>query len=144
MNKLNMFLFSLLIAIPVLARDANLMKYVSVLDPVVSTNSTSAAIDVAAYKGNGTIVVDWGISTEATYTGVVTVAHSATSGGTYTTITNLAGTAAVLTETGVGTNQLSTYPVDLGAIRRYIKATVVQENQTNAVGVILVAPMKSE
>ena len=97
MKKLLALLATIVIPVVVFAAgDANQMKYVSILDPVVSTNATSAAIDIAAYKGNGTVIADWGISTATNYAATVTFKHSTTSGGTYTTVTNLAGTAGTL------------------------------------------------
>ena len=144
MKFMTIIIAAVAIAATGFAADANLMKYVSILDPVVSTNATSAAIDVSAYKGNSTIVVDWGISTATNYSGTVTITHATASDGTYATVTNLAGTAASIVKTGTGTNTLSTYQIDSARLRKYIKANVVQSGQTNAVGVIMVAPMKSE
>lgn len=137
-------LAGILLAVPAFAGDANQMSYEPVLAPVVSASVTSAALDVSDYKGNAAIVVNWGISTEAAYTGTVTIATSATSGGTYVTITNLAGTAAVLTQIGAVTNEVDTYQIDLARLSKYVKATLTQVTETNAVGVILVAPMKSD
>jgi len=145
MKKYIMTLLALAL-IPVLsfAGDANQMKYVTILPSVASASATSAALDVAAYKGNSTVVVDWGTSTATNYSATVTFTHCATSGGSYTTVTNLAGTAGVLAKTGAGTGAVATYPIDLGRVHKYVKAAIAQSNETNSVGVILVAPMKSE
>lgn len=143
-NRIAMALVGLVgICSVALATDANLMKYLTLLG-TSSASETGSAVDVSAYKGNATIVINWATGSEATYTGTVTIAHCATSGGTYSTITNLAGVAAVKTCTGIKTNQLDTYAVDLGALHKYVKVTAAHVNATNAVGVVLVAPMKSE
>jgi len=127
-----------------LAADANRMKYVTVLPAVASASVTSAALDVAPYKGNAALLVDWGTSTVSNYAASVTFQHSTTSGGTYTTVTNLAGTAGVLSVAGVATGAVATYPIDLARLNKYVKVVLAQANETNSVGVVLVAPMKSE
>ena len=144
MKKIIILAMSLLIPLAVFAAgDANLMKYVSVLG-AGSVAATNAAVDVTAYKGNSSIVVNWGTASSSSYTGTVTVTHSATSGGTYTTVTNLAGTAGVLTSTGITTNEVDTFAIDLGAVHRYLKLVYAPNTHTNSVSAILVAPMKSE
>jgi hypothetical protein len=126
------------------AADANQMKYLSLLSPVVSASEAGAAIDLASYKGNSTVLVNWGACADTNYVGTVTISHANASTGTYSTVTNTAGTAAVLTASGVGTNVVSTYSIDSARLRKYIKATLTQTPSTNAVGVVFIAPMKSE
>ena len=124
--------------------DANQNSYVSVLSPG-SVASTNAAVDVSAYKGNGTIVVAWGTADAASATGTVTVTTSATSGGVYTTVTNGAGVAGVLTSTGITTNEIDEFAIDLARFNKYIKLVYAPNaTSTNSVGAILVAPMKSQ
>jgi hypothetical protein len=106
---------------------------------------TGSAVDVSAYKGNATIVTTMGgaVNEAAGYTNTVTIQHATASTGTWSTVTNLAGTAA--TETVVGaTGEVDTYPIDLGRLHKYIRAVSVQQNDAGSVGVTLVAPMKSE
>lgn len=124
--------------------DANKNKYLSALD-AGSTYRTNAATDIAAYKGNSTIAVLWGTANDASYTGIVTVTHSTSSTGTYTTVTNLAGTAGTLSCTGITTNEIDTFAIDLGAVHRYLKLTHTGvAHATNSCAAVLVAPMKSE
>ena len=132
-------------ALPVIAfaSDANKMKYQSILLPVASTNATSGAVDISAYKGNATFAGMFSASAlEATAT--ITLSHSTISTGTYVTVTNAAGTACVLTQTGPATNNVLTVPIDLARVHKYVKATVNQVGVTNTVSAFLVAPMKSE
>jgi len=134
-----------LLPIAVVARDANQMKYVGLLQVDDSGSATGPAVDVSAYKGNAAFVVAWGLSSVAEYTGTVSITHCATADGTYTTVTNLAGTAGTLTNTGVTTNKVDTFSCDLSRLHKYVKASLAeQDNETNGVSVIMVAPMKSE
>jgi len=141
----------LIMAAPALfAANANQMKYVNVLPSNGNTGTavtvTSDYVDVAAYKGNAAFVVSFGKGNTNACTNVVTITHCATSGGSYATITNLAGTAAVVTTKDV-VSALTTYPCDLARLNKYIKAsyTTAGANATNtACSVIMVAPMKSE
>ena len=106
---------------------------------------TGSAVDVSAYKGNATIVSAMGgaVNEAAGYTNTVTIQHSANGSTGWATITNLAGTAA--TETVVGaTGEVDTYPIDLSRLHKYVRAVSVQQHDVGSVGVILVAPQKSE
>jgi len=134
--------------------DANLMKYVSILPPNASTNLTvtGATIDIAAYKGNATLIVNTGSASATNNLITVTFQHSIASNfANPATITNLTGTAAVFTEfaddTGVASSaSLQTYPIDLARCKRYVRAiftTTLADNYI-PVSVSLVAPMKSE
>lgn len=127
-----------------IAYDANRMFYVNILPADKETGPTTvtgSAVDVAAYKGNGTFVVNIGDGAAAA-TNVVTITHCATSGGSYTTVTNLAGTAGVITHNGT-TNSLDTFACDLSRLHKYVKAKYTTTGTNSAVSVILVAPMKS-
>lgn len=137
---------ALLVISPLLAiagGDANQNSYVGLLTPT-STPATNAAVGIAAYKGNATIAVLWGTAVGAGHTGTVTITHSTTAGGTYSTVTNLAGTAGVLTCTGVTTNEVDTFPIDLGACHAFIKvAYTCNTIATNTASAVLIAPMTS-
>lgn len=128
------------------AQDANRMFYTQLVQP--STNSAAGrAVDISAFKGNAAFVISIGPG-EATFTNTVTLAHSATSGGTYATITNISGTVGTVVSV-VGTNEYTmvTYPIDLNRIGKFVKATVDKNApglDTAPVSVILVAPFKSQ
>ena len=125
------------------AVDANQLHYVQLYAPGTDLAITSSAVSVAAYKGNAAFAAQFSPSTQAS-TGTVTLVHSATSGGTYTTVTNLAGTACVITQTGPATNVIQTVPIDLARMHAYAKVIVAQAGDTNKISAFLVAPMKSE
>jgi len=146
MKKFMLFLASAMLTLCICAQDANRMFYTTLFNPDIAVPGSGVAVDVAAYKGNATFVINWGQTTSAAHTSTVTIAHSSTSGGTYATITNLAGTVAALTNYGLSTNTITTYPIDLGRLSKYVKVTVAQtaDTETNKVGVILVAPMKAQ
>jgi len=126
-----------------LAKDANQMHYVALLGASVASEAGTAT-DVSDYKGNGTVVASWGKSVTAAYTGTVTIATSATSGGTYVTVTNLANTAGVFTSVGATTNQLDEFQIDLARLSKYVKVTAAHVGATNPVSVVLVAPIKAD
>ena len=140
MKKL--FILASLLAVSVLATDANRMFYVNMLSADV--DATGTGTDVAAYKGNGTVAVAWGTASDASYTGTVTVAHCATIDGTYTPVTNLAGTVGAMTNVGVTTNEMDTFAIDLGAVHKYLQVSVSHLNVSNNVSAVLVSPMKSQ
>lgn len=125
-------------------QDANLMKYVQILAPTASLATTGTAVNVAAYKGNATLGVQFS-STAVACTNTVTFYHAAAATGVYSRITNSAGTAAVLTQTGPKTNDVQTYPIDLARLHPYVIAVLAQSGQdTNTASAFMVAPMKSE
>lgn len=136
--------------LPVLcfAADANQMKYVE-LFPLYygtgsTTNSTVTGVDVSAYKGNATVVCAFGVGSVTTVTNLATVQHCATTNGTYTTVTNYAGTAITFTHVGGAVAAATTKPLDLGRVDKYVRVIVDHGADTNAAAVMLVAPMKSE
>ncbi len=125
-----------------LAIDANQLHYVEIL-PVQSAAATGSAVDVSAYKGNATFLVAHGAESSATnYLQTVTLQHAAAS--SYSTITNLAASAGVSTLSGTNAAKVVEFACDLGRLHKNVRAVVTQANATNAVGVILVAPMKSQ
>lgn len=135
------------------AADANQMHYVSLLEPrIVVTNMEAAATvtgtgqDISAYKGNATFVVSFSpVDHNDGQTNVVTLSHATAVGGTYATITNLAGTVGVLSHTST-TGGVQTFACDLGRLHAYVKASYAcNKGETNAnASVMLVAPMKSQ
>ena len=137
-------LVAMLAPVACIAQDANRMQYLQLYAPGTSLAATSAAVDVSAYKGNATFAVQSDPSTVAC-TNTATLTHCATSGGTYATATNLAGTACVVTQTGPATNDIQTVAIDLARLHKYVKVVVAQSGQqTNAMSAFLVAPFKSE
>lgn len=146
-------LMASVLACGVMAQDANQMKYVQLLPANCSTNLsvTGSIIDIAGYKGNATLVVNTGASSGMTNTITVTLQHStAANFANPNTVTNLAGTAGVLTETCgatvADTENLQTFAIDTARLRKYIRViytTTLAENYI-PVSAMLVAPMKSE
>lgn len=130
------------------AADANQMKYVELYPLYFATgsytNPAPTGVDVSAYKGNATVVCFNGVGTLATVTNLVTVQHCATTNGTYTTVTNYAGTAITFTHAGTAAAAMATKPLDLARVKKYVRVLVDQGADTNATAVVLVAPMKSE
>ena len=137
-----------------MAQDANLMKYVQLLPPNVSTNLsvTGTTTDIANYKGNATLVVETGNASATNNTITVTLQHSTASNfANPTTVTNLAGTAGVITEFadvgGVSTSaNLQTFAIDTARLHKYIRViftTTLADNYI-PVSAMLVCPQKSE
>jgi len=133
--------------------DANQMKYVSILPAITTTNAatTGATIDIAGYKGNATLVVYGGTASATNNTLTVTFQHStANNFANPNTVTNLAGTAGVITLPVVDATSESaivkTFAIDTARLRRYVRVTVSQTLADNSipVSVMMVAPMKSE
>ena len=131
------------------ARNANQMKYVSILpaNTTATTNSavTSDAVDIAVYKGNAAFVVDFGEGATNDCVNIVTLTHCQTSGGTYSNFVNIAGDSASVT-TSNKVSALTIYPCNLDRLHKYVKASYIIHgaNSTgSACSVILVAPMKS-
>lgn len=136
-----------------LAQDANLMKYVQLLPPNCSTNLsvTGDTTDIAAYKGNACLVVETGTASAMTNTITVTLQHSTASNfASPTTVTNLAGTAGVLTESCTTNTahsiNIQTFPIDTARLHKYVRViyTTTQADGYIPVSATLVCPMKSE
>jgi hypothetical protein len=153
MKRYIFIMAALATACMVQARDANQMKYVSILPSITTTNAstTGGIIDIAAYKGNATLVVLTGTASATNNTRTVTLQHStAANFASPATVTNILGNAAVVTAPALtATTQsaiVQTYPIDLGRLRRYVRVVTTQTlaDQSIPVGVVLVAPMKSE
>jgi len=133
--------------------DANQMKYVSILPSITTTNptTTGATIDIAGYKGNATLVVYGGSASATNNTLTVTFQHStANNFASPNTVTNLAGTAGVITlpvvDAVTDSAAISTFAIDTARLRRYVRVTLSQTLVDNSipVAVMLVAPMKAE
>jgi len=131
------------------AGDANQMvgDAVLIVDAARSGSQTitGSAVDVSAYKGNAAFEFHCGspINEATAFTNVVTIQHSANGSTGWATVTNLAGTALVVTDTGA-TGQTTTIPCDMSRLHKYVRALSVQTGDVAPVGVTLVAPMKSE
>jgi hypothetical protein len=132
-----------------LAADANQMKYVEILPATALTNTqtkTGSAVDVSSYKGNATVVVLAGvpITSKGNYSNAITIQHSITGTNNWSTLTNTAGTAGVITHTGNSSSGADTFSIDMARVRKYMRAVSVATNDGGSVSVLLVAPMKSE
>lgn len=126
------------------AQDANRMKYVQILEPSTALNKTSSVVNVSAYKGNATLAVQFSAGSIAA-TATVTFAHASAATGTYSTVTNTAGTAAVIRQIGPATNDIQTVSIDTARLKPFVRAVLVQSGEdTNSVSAFFVAPMKSE
>jgi hypothetical protein len=155
----------LAVALPLagFATDANQMKYVEIKGSLITADATETGtgVDVSAYKGNAAFIVQGGTPATHTtnYKAVVTLQTSASLSSGYQTITNTAGVAGVITfeaassGTLASTGSTQTYSYDLSRQKKYIRAVVARTHKLGGaltvgesapVGVILVAPMKSE
>lgn len=124
--------------------DANQMKYVEILSPTASLSTTGTAVNVAAYKGNATLAVQMSPYIAAA-TCTVTIAHASSTTGTWYTVTNTAGTAAIFSQVGPATTAVQTVSIDMARLKPYVRAVVLQSGEdTNCVSALLIAPMKSE
>lgn len=153
MKKFIVLLFALMACVS-MAQDANLMKYVNLLPPNASTNLsvTGDTTDIANYKGNACLVVHTGTASATNNTITVTLQHSSASNfASPTTVTNLAGTAGVLTEfasdAGVSsTVNIQYFAIDTARLKKYVRViyTTTLANNYIPVSAVLVAPMKAE
>ena len=125
--------------------DAGLNSYVQLVNPSDTATITGTGVDISAYKGNAVLLAEFETSTTAGYTGIVTFAHSANN-SSWATITNINGTACVLTKTGAFTNTApSSITVDSGRLKKYIRASVSQPGaNTNAVSAMAVFTFKAQ
>lgn len=126
------------------ALDANQMNYVELLPAQATAAVTGSVVNVSAYKGNAAFVFSVGATTATNYSASVTVKHCTTTNGTFTTVTNLAGTAVAKTVSGATSGSVTAVPCDLGRLHSFVKVFVSQSGNTNEVGAMLVAPMKAQ
>ena len=134
--------------------DANLMKYVNLLPPNVSTNLTvtGTTTDIAAYKGNACLVVQTATASATNNLLTLTLQHSSASNfENPTTVTNLTGTAGVITQFAAVTGVASTiniqyFPIDTARLKKYVRViyTTTLADHYIPVSAVLVCPMKSE
>jgi hypothetical protein len=144
MKKFLTFTAFALLSIGLFGQDANRLHYVQIYGANAKTED-NAGVDISAYKGNATFVCSIGEAVGGNMlTNVITLAHSADN-ISFATITNILGNAGVITSV-VGTNEhtIATYPIDLGRLHKYVRASSVNYQDTNSVSVILVAPMKAQ
>lgn len=144
MKKFLMFTAVALLSIGLFGQDANRLHYLQIYGANAKTED-NAGVDISAYKGNATFVCSIGEAVGGNMlTNVITLAHSANN-SSWSTITNILGNAGVITSV-VGTNEhtIATFPIDLGRLHKYVRASSVNYQDTNSVSVILVAPMKAQ
>ena len=124
------------------AQDANQMHYLTLVPPSDTAAITGAGVDVSAYKGNARLLADFGTNTKTGYVATVTFAHSANNTN-FSTITNTAGAACVITKSGAFTNSVPDgLSIDSRRLKKYVRAVVAQTGETNAVSAWIVFPMK--
>ena len=145
MKKILIFALAVIVAHSAFAQsDANQMKYLQLLAPTASLSTTGTVTDVSAYKGNAALAVQFSSSAIAS-TATVTFAHASATTGTWYTVTNTAGTACIITQTGPATNPVQTVSIDLARCKKYMRAVLLQSGEdTNTVSALMIAPMKSE
>jgi hypothetical protein len=145
MRKVYIGLLAALTVSVATAQDANLLKYVTLVNPTASASVTGTGVDVAAYKGNARVLVDFGVvAAVPAYTGIVTIATSVNN-STWRTVTNLAGTVGIITKRGSFTNSAPEgFAIDAARLSRYLRASIAQYKYTNSVGVKVVFPFKAE
>ena len=113
------------------------LSYVSILAPVVQTNTasaatTNAAVDVHNYKGQATLVYAMSEGEAASYTGVVAVQTCATTNGTWAAVSGY-----TVTNTGI-TSAMTTKKIDIGSQKKYLRAVFTSENAAGAAACVLV------
>ena len=124
------------------AQDANQMHYLTLVPPSDTAAITGAGVDVSAYKGNARLLADFGANTATGYVATVTFAHSANNSD-FSTITNTAGAACVITKSGAFTNSVPDgLAIDSRRLKKYVRAVVAQTGETNAVSALIVFPMR--
>lgn len=131
------------------AQDATQMKVQLLSQPYAvgaGTSYTSQPLSVAAYKGNCLLSVAAAQSATAGRTNTVTIQHATTSTGSYSTLTNINGTAMVFTITGTNgvSGVVSNLPCGSDRMHAFLRSVTSQNVDTNAVAVYFIAPMKSE
>lgn len=153
MKKVFEFMLIAGMAVGAVAQDANRMNYVSILPPTSTTNQTitGSTIDIAAYKGNATLVVYGGTASETNNYMTVTLQHSTASNfASPSTVTNINGTAAVITVAAVDaaaeSSGVQTYSIDLSRLHRYVRVTGSRTLADHYIplSAVLVAPMKAQ
>lgn len=103
----------------------------------VGTTVTNTAVDIAAAKGIGNLIitVGAGATNAADYVCTVTLKHATASNGTYTTVTNGAGTAMVFTtaaSNGVGRTVSSKLEAEV--LKRYLRLEASAAGQNGSFG----------
>jgi hypothetical protein len=146
-------LMASVMACGVMAQDANLMKYVSLLPANLSTNLavTGATIDYASYKGNACLVVQTGTASATNNLLTLTLQHSPNSNfSPASTVTNTAGVACVVTVPVVDATseslKVTTLSIDSARLKKYVRVifTTTLADHYIPVSAMLVAPMKAE
>lgn len=139
-------------AVGAVAQDANQMSYVSLVPPTSTTNQsvTGTSFDLAAYKGNATIVLVTSTASETNNYLTATVQHSTTTNfAASATVTNISGTAGVLTANAVDAAgeslKLSTFSIDTARLHRYVRVNLSRTLPDHYIpaSVLFVAPMKA-
>jgi hypothetical protein len=130
------------------AIDANQLFYLNLYPNATTTgtttNSAVTGFDVHTYKGNATVLFAMGAGTDVSVTGTVTMLTCATSNGVYAVVTNAAGSAVKATHVGTAAAALEEVAIDLTRVLKFLRVKVENGTDTNAVSVVLCAPMKSE
>ena len=103
----------------------------------VDTTVTNTAVDIAGAKGIGNLIVTVGAgaTNAADYVCTVTLKHATASNGTFTTVTNGAGTAMVFTtaeSNGVG--RIVSSKLETEVLKRYLRLEASAAGQDGSFG----------
>lgn len=124
------------------AYDTMTVKTISALK-LASGIQTNAAVDVSGAKGVCNLLVEIGpaYTNAATFGASATLKHCASSGGTYVTVTNGAGSAVVVTGAGItGTGAVTSVKVESEKLLRYVKLFTTVTNDACDIGAVLIYP----
>jgi len=122
------------------AYDTMTVKTISTVKTCVGTE-TNAAVDVSGAKGICNFIVIFSAENvnTASFAATGTLTHCASSGGTYSVVTNGAGSAVRATYSGItATGQVSSIKVESEKLLRYVKFVTSATTGTNDMGAVLI------
>lgn len=120
--------------------------YQTLLAPTADTGvgSTGTAVNVGPYEGIATILFSCTKNVDSNGTNVITLQSATASAGTYSTVTNLAGTAVQLSQTlGTGATNKA-IKLDLGAAHAWVRAVNVPQSATGTTACVIILPPKGD
>lgn len=135
-----------LMAVSALAAGLNTydsITYQELLAPAtISGNSTGSVFNLGPYKGIAAVVLTVSDNSLDGGTNTITIQHSTASGGTYTTLTNEAGTAVSASIVGSAAGDTSVIKLDTSVAHQYIRAVGSPNGATGTVAAVIVLPPK--
>jgi hypothetical protein len=124
------------------AYDTMTVKTISTVKTCEGTQ-TNAAVDVSGAKGTCNFLVIFSAENvnTASFAATGTLWHCATSGGTYSVVTNGAGSAVRATYSGItATGQVTSIKIESDRLLRYVKFITSANTGTNDMGAVLISP----